>query len=85
MFPPVQERTHQYRFNEAIVHILEPSADWGLAGLAESNISDEEYVPKDGECMNDVNPETDESVEGSASDREANIQPHLYSDTFKGQ
>ena len=35
--------------------------------------------------MNDVNPETDESVEGSASDREANIQPHLYSDTFKGQ
>ena len=52
---------------------MEPSAESDSEELAESDLSDEEYVPDDGECMNDANSETDETAEGSASDRETDI------------
>ena len=52
---------------------MEPSAESDSEKLAESDLSDEEYVPDDGECMNDANSETDEPAEGSGSDRETDI------------
>ena len=49
---------------------METSAESDSEELAKLDLSDEEFVPEDGECINDANPETEKPAEGSASDRE---------------
>ena len=69
----IQERTRRCRINEAIAYIMEASAESDSEKMAKSDVSDEEYLPYEGECMNDANPETDRPVEGSASNGETDI------------
>ena len=55
------------------MYILEPSPESDLEELADSDLSDGEYLPDDRKCMNDANYETDKPGEGNTSDRETGI------------